>query len=96
MLLKEAHSCLTRSQLAHIGTGEVAYVRKIRSEDVPRCFPEAPEVDPALDLWALFGADGTPILLTDNRSSTFFKAAEGEDDVRLKQIAGALAAHLLH
>ena len=36
--------------------------------------PEAPEIDPSLDLWALFGADGTPLLLTDNRSSTFFKA----------------------
>jgi hypothetical protein len=52
----------------------------MRSDEVSRCFPEAPDVDPALDLWALFGADGTPILLTDNRSSTFFKAAE--DDLK--------------
>lgn len=80
MLLKEAHARLTRSQLTLIGSGEVAYVRKIRSEDVSRCFPEAPSIDPELDLWALFGADGTPILLTDNRSSTFFKAAE--DDLK--------------
>ncbi|MGO7424177.1 DUF1150 family protein, partial [Rhizobium ruizarguesonis] len=43
-----------------------------------KCFPEAPDIDPTVDLWALFGADGTPILLTDNRSSTFFKAAEDE------------------
>ncbi|MBB4101593.1 DUF1150 family protein [Allorhizobium borbori] len=80
MLLKEAHARLTRSQLAHLGSGEVAYVRKMRSEEVTRCFPEAPSIDPELDLWALFGADGTPILLTDNRSSTFFKAAE--DDLK--------------
>ncbi|MCX8995793.1 DUF1150 family protein [Rhizobiaceae bacterium BDR2-2] len=80
MLLKEAHALLTPSQLAHIGAGEVAYVRKMRSEEVSRCFPEAPVIDPQLDLWALFGADGTPILLTDNRSSTFFKAAE--DDLK--------------
>lgn len=80
MLLKEVHASLTASQLAHLGAGEVAYVRKMRSEDVSRCFPEAPDIDPALDLWALFGADGTPILLTDNRSSTFFKAAE--DDLK--------------
>lgn len=78
MLLKEAHASLTKTQLAHLGSGEVAYVRQVRSEDVLRCFPEAPDVDPAIDLWALFGADGTPILLTDNRSSTFFKAAEDE------------------
>jgi hypothetical protein len=50
----------------------------MRAEEVNRCFPEAPNIDPTLDLWALFGADGTPILLTDNRSSTFFKAAEDE------------------
>jgi|TARA_R110002051_G_scaffold23525_3_gene59285 hypothetical protein len=80
MLLKEANTQLTLSELAHLGAGEVGYIRKIRSEDVSRCFPEAPDMDPNLDLWALFGADGTPILLTDNRSSTFFKAAE--DDLK--------------
>lgn len=80
MLLKYATSQLTQSELAHLGSGEVGYIRKMRSEEVSRCFPEAPDIDPALDLWALFGADGTPILLTDNRSSTFFKAAE--DDLK--------------
>jgi hypothetical protein len=78
MLLKEAHARLTQSQLAHIGAGEVGYIRRMRAEEISRCFPEAPHIDPTLDLWALFGADGTPILLTDNRSSTFFKAAEDE------------------
>jgi hypothetical protein len=78
MLLKEAHARLTESQLAHIGEGEVGYIRKMRADEISRCFPEAPDIDPKLDLWALFGADGTPILLTDNRSSTFFKAAEDE------------------
>jgi hypothetical protein len=78
MLMKEANSHMNKTELAGIGNGEVAYIRKIRSEDVSRCFPEAPNIDPNVDLWALFGADGTPILLTDNRSSTFFKAAEDE------------------
>ena len=80
MLLKEANTRLTESELAHLGAGEVGYIRKIRYEDVSRCIPEAPSLDPNLDLWALFGADGTPILLTDNSSSTFFKAAE--DDLK--------------
>ncbi|MBB3612267.1 MAG: DUF1150 family protein [Rhizobium sp.] len=79
MLLREATARLTQSELAHLGSGEVAYIRKMRSEEVSRCFPEAPsDIDPDVDLWALFGADGTPILLTDNRSSTFYKAAEDE------------------
>lgn len=80
MLMKEANARLTITELAHLGAGEVGYIRKMRSDEVSRCFPEAPDIDPGLDLWALFGADGTPILLTDNRSSTFFKAAE--DDLR--------------
>lgn len=78
MLLREATARLSLSELALLGSGEVGYIRKMRSEEVSRCFPEAPEIDPTLDLWALFAADGTPILLTDNRSSTFFKAAEDE------------------
>lgn len=69
---------LTRNEFAHLGAGKVGYIRKMRSEDVSRVFPEAPDLNPGLDLWALFGADGTPILLTDNRSSTFFKAAEDD------------------
>lgn len=79
-MMKDVTSRLTESELAHLGAGEVGYIRKMRSDEVLRCFPEAPDIDPALDLWALFGADGTPILLTDNRSSTFFKAAE--DDLK--------------
>ncbi|KPF47319.1 DUF1150 family protein [Rhizobium sp. G187] len=80
MLLREVTARLTQSELAHLGAGEVGYIRKMKFDDVSRCFPEAPEIDPELDLWALFAADGTPILLTDNRSSTFFKAAE--DDLK--------------
>ncbi len=78
MGLKTITSQLTQNDLAHLGAGEVGYIRKMRSEEVSRCFPEAPDMDPGIDLWALFGADGTPILLTDNRSSTFYKAAEDE------------------
>ena len=78
MQMKATHSKLTLTEFSHLGEGEVGYIRKMRHEDISRCFPEAPEIDPTLDLWALFGADGTPILLTDNRSSTFFKAAEDE------------------
>ncbi|KAA0699328.1 DUF1150 family protein [Neorhizobium sp. P12A] len=78
MLLREVTGRLTQTELAHLGSGEVGYIRKMRSEEVSRCFPEAPDIDPDVDLWALFGADGTPILLTDNRSSTFYKAAEDE------------------
>jgi hypothetical protein len=78
MFSRSGLSGLTRNEFAHLGAGEFGYIRKMRSEDVSRVFPEAPDMSPGIDLWALFGADGTPILLTDNRSSTFFKAAEDD------------------
>ena len=69
---------ITANELADLGNGEVGYIRKMRSEEVAEKFPQAPELEPGLDLWALFGADGTPILLSDSRSSAFYKAAENE------------------
>ncbi len=38
MLLKEASSRLTKSELAHLGAGEVGYIRKMKSDEVSRCF----------------------------------------------------------
>jgi hypothetical protein len=69
---------ITASDLAVLGNGEVGYIRKMRSEEVAEKFPQAPHIEAGLDLWALFGADGTPILLSDSRSSAFYKAAENE------------------
>lgn len=69
---------ITASELADLGNGQVGYIRRMRSEEVAEKFPQAPDLEPGLDLWALFGADGTPILLSDNRSSAFYKAAENE------------------
>jgi hypothetical protein len=78
MFSRSGLSGLSRNEFAHLGAGEFGYIRKMRSEDVSKVFPEAPEMSPGMELWALFDADGTPILLTDNRSSTFFKAAEDD------------------
>ena len=55
------------ADLAALGEGQIAYVRTIRSDDVGRLFPQAPELSPGLDLFALLSANGTPILLADSR-----------------------------
>lgn len=78
MVTNETKVTLTENELAHLGAGKIGYIRKIRSEEITERFPGAPALDPGIDLWALFGADGTPILLSDNRSSAFSKAAEAE------------------
>lgn len=55
------------ADLAALGEGHLAYVRAIRSDDVRRLFPQAPDLMPGLDLFALLSANGTPILLADSR-----------------------------
>ncbi len=64
--------------LAVLGGGELAYVRTIRSEDVQRLFPQAPEIAPGLTLFTLHAADGTPIMLTDSREAALANASEHE------------------
>ena len=45
--------------LATLGEGHIAYVKQIRSEDVPGLFPEAPKIAPGHTLFALHAADMT-------------------------------------
>jgi len=59
-----------------LGGGEIAYLRQIRSEEVRAIFPQAPELEPGMDLWALISAEGKPIMLTDNRAAALANASE--------------------
>jgi len=65
---------ITQEALAHLGDGRLAYVKTIRSEDVANLFPQAPKIAPGLKLFALHGADGTPIMLTDTREAALANA----------------------
>ena len=60
--------------LATLGEGHIAYVKQIRSEDVPGLFPQAPRIAPGLKLFALHAADGTPMMLTDTREAAVANA----------------------
>ncbi len=64
--------------LAQLGDGRIAYLKTIRSEDVPALFPQAPEIAPGLKLFALHAADGTPIMLTDSREAAIANAWKQE------------------
>jgi hypothetical protein len=64
--------------LAHLGDGQIAYIKSIRSEDVPAMFPQAPEIAPGLQLFALHAADGTPIMVTDSREAAVANAWSNE------------------
>jgi hypothetical protein len=65
---------ITQDALAHLGDGRLAYVKPIRSEDVAQLFPQAPKIEPGIELFALHAADGTPIMLTDSREAALANA----------------------
>jgi len=69
---------LTEQEFAQFGDGSLAYVRTIASEDVARLFPQAPPLKPGLTLFALLGADGSPIMLTDSKDAAIANAWENE------------------
>ncbi len=71
-------SGISAEALAHLGDGEIAYIKTIRSEDVPAMFPEAPEIAPGLKLFALHAADGTPIMITDSLEAAVANAWSNE------------------
>jgi hypothetical protein len=69
---------ITQQQLAQIGEGELAYLRSMGSEEVRRLFPQVPPLSPGQQVFALFGADGAPILLADSRATAMANAWKNE------------------
>jgi hypothetical protein len=69
---------LTPQEFAHLGGGAIAYVKTIKSEDAQRLFPQAPAIRPGIRLFALLGADGSPIMLTDSKDAAIANAWEHE------------------
>lgn len=65
---------MSEQAFAVLGGGKIAYVKAIRSEDVNNLYPQAPEMQPGLQLFALHAADGTPILVTDTREAAIANA----------------------
>jgi len=69
---------MTEQAFAVLGGGKIAYVKPIRSEQVHDLYPEAPELQPGMQLFALHAADGTPILVTDSREAAIANAMTHE------------------
>ena len=69
---------LTQAELAHLGEGTIAYLREIDSDELRGKFPGMPEIAPGTKLWAVFAADGRPIMLTDARDSAVVGALRND------------------
>ena len=68
------HPNISPEALAHLGDGQIAYIKAITSEQVATLFPQAPKIAPGMQLFALHAADGTPIMLTDTREAAIANA----------------------
>ncbi len=77
MVHDEANRVDTES-FAHLGDGDIAYIREVRSEDVRDMFPNAPQMIGGMTLWALLSADGSPIMLADSRDAVVANAMEAD------------------
>ena len=73
-IIEQTSQAITPDALAHLGDGEIAYVKTIQSEDVRKLFPQAPPIAPGIKLFALHAADGTPMMLTDTREAAIANA----------------------
>jgi hypothetical protein len=71
-------AALSAEQFAQLGEGEVAYLKLMKSEEIREAFPEAPQLQPGLRLFALLSADGSPILLADTKAAALANAWEHE------------------
>ena len=78
MATVDAKLNVTQAQLAEIGEGAVAYLREMQSDDLRGKFPGLPEIESGMRLWALFAANGQPILLTDERAQAIASAMEND------------------
>jgi hypothetical protein len=77
-------SALSADTFATLGGNRLAYVKRVRSEQVAFLCPDAPMLRPGLSVFVLHAADGTPILVTDTREAALANAASEQlETVRL-------------
>ena len=63
-------------EFAKLGGGQIAYVREIEAQDAMAQFPGAGKLPPAARLFVLHAADGTPIMIGDDREAVHADARE--------------------
>lgn len=57
---------ITQGELAMLGDGQVAYIKQLDANVAQKLFPALREAPEGINLYAVLGADGTPLALTDS------------------------------
>ncbi len=71
-------AAMSAIEFARLGDGQVAYVKQVDSNQARTLFPALSGLPEGIDLYAVVGADGTPLGLTDSRSSAIASVFEYE------------------
>lgn len=75
---KHEISAFSENDLAHLGEGTVAYLREMGGDELNGKFPGLPQIAPDTRLWALFAANGQPILISDAKDRAIAGAFEND------------------
>ena len=74
MRARRAQSKISKRELAQLGGGKIAYIKQLSSDEAIHFYPDIEKLPKGLQLYALHGADGTPIALTDDRGTAIAHA----------------------
>jgi hypothetical protein len=69
---------MSRKEFKRLGDGEVAYIKQLDVALAQELFPGLGERLEGIDLFAVLGADGTPLALTDSRTAAIANAIEND------------------
>ena len=72
---------MSEHELAQLGDGKVAYIKTMTSAEARKAFPSIEGLPQGINLFALHGADGTPLALTDSRSAALGHAMGDELEI---------------
>ena len=72
---------MSEHELARLGDGKVAYIKTMTADEARKAFPSIEGLPKGINLFALHGADGTPLALTDSRSAALGHAMGDELEI---------------
>lgn len=69
---------ISEEELLHIGEEAYAYIRELSADDFETLYPGVLDGEVPIKLFALLGADGEPLMISDDRSVAEANASEND------------------
>lgn len=74
---------MSEIEFAALGDGEIAYIKTLNPEEAQEMYPQLEGLPEGITIFAVHGADGTPLALTD----THFAAIENAKEQNLEPVS---------